>query len=164
MAAELEKSAGKTHPSRSFHACAQSCAGVHVGTPNDWNNLLNSCQAALDIRSILQQLINCKVDWYPRVFEDILATWDSPGLEFCAQRIRSTIDIKESKSQGRYVIINGCHRALDELKYHFQGMNDFLNQVALEQGNQLSLKMNQCIADVSKMDLKVISRSDDFAV
>ena len=35
-------------------------------------------------------------------------------------------------------------------------MNDFLNQVALEQGNQLFQRMQHLISDVTKLDLKVV--------
>ena len=75
-------------------------------------------------------------------------------LEFCMYRISSTIDIEASKMQGRFIAKAGCHGDLDELKYHYEGMNDFLNQVALEEGNALFVNMQHVISDITKLDLK----------
>ena len=89
------------------------CYGI-----SDWKYLLNSCQAAYDIRAIIQQLADSGVDWKPGSFDDMLQNWDPKLLDHCIRLIDSTIDIKESKLQGRFVAKAGCHGQLDELKHH----------------------------------------------
>lgn len=127
---------------------------MHLGrsTVRDWYNLFQSLVNFEKIFSILKEVINkfgtqipCIFNAYPNSsFEEnneILEVLIEEVLE-CIQLLSKTIDWNESKFQNRIIILTGVDKEVDHLKNIYEGLDELLNKVAIQEIQKLPSSFN----------------------
>ena len=156
---ELRNTELRKNLSKAIHGLADTTRIINRIQQNrhsvdDWVNLVRSCRAAQEVWVLLRDAV-ATIDHRERVpplFDDIMTAFNPRTLDWIAHKIVGTLDLKSSEQQGRFIISSGHHRDLDGLKHHYEGMNNFLNQIALNEGT----KLFQCQSLFANLDLRVV--------
>ncbi|CAL1542302.1 unnamed protein product [Lymnaea stagnalis] len=108
-------------------------------TIGDWVALFKTIYHAVYIGNICKKQ-NQTID----IFKQISATF-TDELHHCANLICRTIDFEESKLKKRFVVKPNVDDTLDEKKRTYNGLPDFLSNVAREELKCLSSNIEGCV-------------------
>ena len=103
---------------------------------NDWQNLMASFHALDQIRFTVEQQMQS--DEMPRILTLVLESF-SDKLHNFHTLLESVIDFQESKLQRRLVVLEGVDADLDEEKRCYEGLGDFLEEVARSELEDLDM-------------------------
>ncbi|EFC36581.1 predicted protein [Naegleria gruberi] len=100
-------------------------------TVNDWSNLYKTLYCYKNITEILSEMDdNPSVE----VAQDLL-NHDNESIMKVLQAISKIVDLKESRSQNRLVIMTGVNSELDNRRQTYESLDTFLDLVAQQESN-----------------------------